>query len=100
MGGVGVAGLSAGAVLGIVALNKKSSSHCNASDVCDPGTADGIRGAALLSDVGFVAGSVLLAGGAAILLFGPGKSAPRTGLGVTPVVATSGGGVVIGGHFR
>ena len=99
-GGVGVAALAGGAIFGLLALNRKSSSHCDASNVCDPGSADGIRNAALLSDLGFVAGSVLLAGGAAILLFGPGKSAPRTGLGVAPVVATSGGGVVIGGRFQ
>jgi hypothetical protein len=100
MGGVGVAGLAAGGIFGLVALNKKGSSHCDASNVCDAGTSSGIKSAALLSDVGFVAGSVLLAGGAAILLFGPGKGAARTGLGVSPVVAASGGGVVLGGRFQ
>jgi hypothetical protein len=100
MGGVGVAGLSVGGIFGLVALNKKSSSHCDASNVCDAGTSSGIKSAALLSDVGFVAGSVLLAGGAAILLFGPGKRDARTGLNVSPVVAASGGGVVLGGRFQ
>jgi hypothetical protein len=100
MGGVGVAGLAAGGIFGLVALNKKSNGHCDASNVCDAGTSSGMKSAALLSDVGFVAGSVLLAGGAAILLFGPGKPAARTGLNVSPIVAASGGGVVLGGHFQ
>jgi hypothetical protein len=100
MGGVGVAGLSAGAVFGLVALSKKSSSHCDASNVCDAGSASSIKSMALVSDVGFVAGSVLLAGGASILLFGPGKRAVRTGLDVSPVVASRGGGVLIGGRFQ
>jgi hypothetical protein len=99
-GGAGVAGLGVGAAFGLIALNKKGSSHCDASNVCDAGSAGGIRDAALISDVGWVAGSVLLAGGAAILLFGPGKSAARTGLNVTPMATPNGGALVIGGGFQ
>jgi hypothetical protein len=98
-GGVGIAGLGVGAVFGLIALNKKSQGHC-AAGVCDAGTANGIRTAAQISDVGWIAGSVLLAGGAAVVLFGPGKSAAKTGITVTPSVAANGGAMVIAGGFQ
>jgi len=89
-----------GAVFGLIALNKKSQGRCDASNVCDAGTANGIRTAAQISDVGWIAGSALLAGGAAVVLFGPGKSGAQTGITVTPAVAANGGAMVIAGGFQ
>lgn len=99
-GGVGIAGLGVGAVFGLIALNKRRQGNCDASNVCDAGTANGIRTAAQISDVGWIAGSALLAGGAAIVLFGPGKSAAQTGITVTPAVVANGGTMVIAGGFQ
>ena len=98
--GGGVAGLGVGAAFGLIALNKKSQGRCDANNVCDAGTANGIRTAAQISDVGWIAGSALLAGGAAVVLFGPGKSGAQTGITVTPAVAANGGAMVIAGGFQ
>ncbi len=101
--GAGVVGLGVGTVFGLVALGKKSSANCDASNVCDPGTTSGIDGAALGSTVGFVAGSVLVASGLALLVFGPNKGPERAGLGdlrVTPVATPNGSGLFVGGSFR
>ena len=46
VGGVGVVGLGVATVFGILAEGDKSSAHCNASNVCDPGTVSGIKSAA------------------------------------------------------
>ena len=100
LGGVGLVGLGIGATFGLVALDKKSNGNCDARDVCDFGTSSGIRQAATLSDVGFIAGSVLLAGGAALLLFGPSANSPaRAGVRVAPAVGAAGGGLVLGGRL-
>lgn len=101
--GAGIVGLGVGTVFGLVALGKKSSANCDASNVCDPGTTSGIEGAALGSTVGFVAGSVLVASGLALLVFGPNKGPERAGLGelrVTPVATPNGSGLFVGGSFR
>lgn len=101
--GAGIVGLGVGSVFGLIALGKKSSANCDASNVCDPGTTSGIEGAALGSTVGFVAGSVLVASGLALLVFGPNKGPERAGLGelrVTPVATPNGSGLFVGGSFR
>lgn len=100
LGGVGVVGLGAGAALGLVALNEKSDS-CDARGVCDPGTASGVRRAALLSDVGLIAGSALLAGGVALVLLAPRSSAaPSASLQLSPAIGPTSGALMVGGHFR
>lgn len=98
-GGVGVAGLGVGAVFGIVAMNDKSSAHCN-GDVCAPGSTGGIRSAALVSDVGWIAGGLLLASGAALVLFAPAPH-PDGGAGVriAPSMTAHGGGAMIEGAW-
>jgi len=102
-GGVGVAGVALGAVFGIVAVSDKSSAHCT-NNLCDPGTSSGIKSSALIADVGIIGGGVLLAGGVALLLFGPkGASTaapdPAHGVRVVPVVTASGGQLVAVGSF-
>jgi hypothetical protein len=98
-GGVGVAGLALATVFGIVAINDKNNAGC-VDNLCNPGTSSGIKGAALASDVGWIAGGVLLAGGAALVLLAPGpkhESAARVQ--VAPTVVAGGAGAVLGGAF-
>jgi hypothetical protein len=99
-GGLGAAGLAMGGVFGLLAINAKSNAHCDANNVCDANTASGVKSAALLSDVGWMAGGVLLAGGAALVLL-----APRTGheqaasAQVAPVVMANGAGAAVAGRW-
>jgi hypothetical protein len=99
-GGVGVAGLVLGSVFGSMAMSVKGSS-CNGSNVCRDGSIDDIRSKAVVSDVGFVAGGVLLAAGAALVLLAPGthgEAALRTR--IVPVVGADGScGAVVGGRW-
>ena len=99
-GGVGVAGLAMGAVFGVMAMGDKNSAHC-ANNLCDPGTSSGIKSAALLSDVGWIAGGVLLAGGAALVLWAPrgGGHEGTASVRVAPTVMARGGGAVFGGSW-
>jgi hypothetical protein len=100
LGGVGVAGLGVGTVAGIIAMGDKNNAGCNSSNVCNQGTTGAIKSTALISDIGWIAGGVLLAGGAALVLFAPGGSHDATsGLRVAPVVTASGGAMVMGGSF-
>jgi hypothetical protein len=96
-GAIGVVGLGVGAAFGISALASKSAAHCDVNNVCDPGTTRAIKNAALASDVGWIVGGVLLAGGVGLLLFAPPASAPPSaGVRVVPVAAAGGGGIVMG----
>jgi hypothetical protein len=99
LGGAGVVGLGVGTVLGIIAALDKSA-HCDANDQCDPGGTARIRREALVSDVGWTAGGILLAGGAALVLFAPGAShEPTAAVRVAPAVTASGGGIAVGGSW-
>ena len=99
-GGAGVAGLGVAAVFGIVAVSDKSGAHCDANGVCDAGTTHGIKTAALVSDVAWIAGGVLLATGAALVLFTPsGRRGPASAVKLAPAFTASGGGVVLGGRW-
>jgi hypothetical protein len=81
-------------------LSDKSSAHCDSSNSCDPGTTSGIRSAALVSDIGWIAGGVLLAGGAAIVLLAPrGSHDARVSLTVAPSVSSGGGGALLQGAW-
>lgn len=100
LGGVGVAGLGMGTVFGLVAMNDKNGAHCGADNLCDPGTSSGIKSAAVLSDVGWIMGGVLLASGAAMVLLLPGAShEPAAQVRVAPVLTAGGGGAVLGGAW-
>jgi hypothetical protein len=67
-GGAGAAGLIVGGFFGVKAMNAKSNANCNDGS-CDPGPLSDARSAATVSTIGFVAGGVLLAGGAVLFLF-------------------------------
>jgi hypothetical protein len=98
-GGVGAAGLVLGAIFGVVAIGDKSSAHC-ADNLCDAGPLSSARSAARVSDVGLIAGGVLFAGGAALVLWGPGGGHGQTGqVTLAPSVGMNDGGVVLGGRW-
>jgi len=99
-GGTGVVGLGLAATFGAIALSDKSHAGCDASNVCNPGTTGAIKSAALASDVGWIAGGVLLAGGAALVLFTPaGGRDPSAAVRVAPVVTANGAALVAGGSW-
>ncbi len=98
LGGMGVAGLGVGGVFGVLAMQDKSK-DCVGS-VCNAGTLSGIKTEALVSDIGWIAGGVLLAGGAALVLFTPSRSHEATaGVRLAPIVTGSGAGMVAVGSF-
>jgi len=106
-GGVGVAGVALGSIFGIMAMGDKNGAHCDASGACDPGKLSDANSAATISTVGFIAGGVLLAGGAALVLFGPSGSAPASAapasggatLKVAPLVGARDAGLLLGGSW-
>lgn len=99
LGGVGFVGLGLGTAFGVSTLSGKSS-HCS-NNLCDPGTSNGIKTSALISDVGWIAGGVLLASGAGLVLLSPsgGRDATTTAFRLAPVLAASGGGVLMAGGW-
>ena len=98
--GVGAAGLAVGTVFGIIAMSDKSSAHCDSNNVCDPGTTSGIRSAALVSDIGWIAGGVFMATGLGLLLFAPrGTHEAAQGVRLVPTVTASGAGALVQGRF-
>ena len=101
LGGAGVVGLGVGTAFGLVAIGDNNSAHCNANKECQPGPLSDARTAARISDVGLIAGGLLLAGGAALVLFAPGENAehPGVALRVSPLVGSGSGGVSLGGSF-
>jgi hypothetical protein len=89
--GAGVIGVAVGAVLGLVAKSKLDQSnadnHCDAADTCDTaGLAlrSNAGSAALGSTVAFIAGGVLVAGGAALWLTAPRPTGAQVGLAPGP----------------
>lgn len=99
LGIAGLAALAAGATTGALAFAQKSTvqSHCPEPRGCDQTGLDAAQSGhtyAMVSDVTFVAGGVLLAAGAALVLLNPSPSAPTTGLLVAPVA----GGASVGFH--
>ena len=105
-GGVGVAGIAVGAVLGSLARskwNEAQTQHCRTSTLCDPAGVDlvsGAKGAATGATVGFIAGGALLATGAALFLTALPKSPATTGrLVIAPMVDPTQGGLLVGGVF-
>jgi hypothetical protein len=99
IGGVGVAGILIGAITGGIAVADKSAADCT-NNICNQGTVSGIKGAAVASDVGFIAGGILTAGGLALVLFGPkGGHSTTTGVRLLPVVTAGGGEIMAGGRF-
>jgi len=103
VGGVGLAALAAGAVLGLLASGAKNNyeNECGASIGAPPGacSAQGIRDhdaartKATLSDAFFIGGSVVAAAGVTLVLI-----TPRTGAAETHLTAGA-GGLSVGGRF-
>jgi hypothetical protein len=89
--GAGVIGVAVGAVLGIVAKSKLDQSnadnHCDGTDACD-GTGLSLRqsagSAALGSTIAFVAGGVLVAGGAVLWFTAPHADGAGARVGLAP----------------
>lgn len=100
LGGVGVLGLGLGAAFGLVATSDKNNAHCDAANVCDAGPLSSARSAAVAADVGFIAGGVLLAAGAALVLIAPGGAHEgQASVKIAPIAAAGGGGLVVGGGW-
>ena len=99
VGGTGVAGLAVGTIFGLVAMGDKNGANC-VNDVCNQGTTGPIKSNALISDVGWIAGGLLTAGGISLLLLSPSGRADHAGwMRVAPLVASHGGGVGVDGSW-
>jgi hypothetical protein len=101
-GAVGLAGIGVGSAFGIAAIGDKSTvdANCFGAKGCKQPGADAAsagRTSAILSDVGFAAGGVLVAAGVLLVLTHP----PQRAAFVlpAPVVFARGGGVVLEGAF-
>jgi hypothetical protein len=97
LGIAGLVSLAAGATTGALALAKKSTvtEHCPEPRGCDQTGLDAAQSGhtyATVSDVTFVAGGVLLAAGAALVLLNPAQGSRTTGL----LLAPSPGGASFG----
>jgi hypothetical protein len=100
LGGAGVAGLGVGTVFGVIALDDKNSAGCNANGVCRSGTTSAIKSTSLVSDIGWIAGGILLASGTALVLFTLSAThGAEAGLRLAPTITASGAGVVAGGSW-
>jgi hypothetical protein len=95
IGGLGVASLATGAVLGGVATATKGSS-CNAAGQCSPpGTVSTLTTEANVSTATLIAGGVLAAAGLTMVIVG----SPQRAKGASAWIAPSPGGVTLQGAF-
>ncbi len=100
LGGVGVAGLGAGAVFGALAIGDKSSAHCTGSICANTDALNNARSAATGANVGLIAGGALLATGAALVLFAPrSREASAPVAVIAPAVGPGLGGVTLEGSW-
>lgn len=106
LGSVGLAGLAAGSVFGVMALSEKSQqvSDCPNSGACSRDKALNDHSSAVtdgtLSTVGFITGGALLVGGVALFFVGRHSGAPATnGMALVPIVAPGGAGMSLSGAF-
>jgi hypothetical protein len=81
--GVGVVGLGVGVIFGLRAIAKKEEANC-VGKVCDERPMQEAVSAGKIATVGFIAGGVLVAGGASIVLFGSESSPVQGRLDVGP----------------
>jgi hypothetical protein len=103
-GGVGVASLVVGSVFGLVASSKWSSAKADCGAGCGPaapaqGEKSSAQSDATVSTVGFVIGGVLVAGGLALVLTAPARSATATALQLVPSIGAGTGGLLLHGGF-
>jgi hypothetical protein len=103
LGGAGVVGLGVGTVFGIMAIGDKSSANCNANNQCEGGPLSSAKSAAIGADIGLIAGGVLLATGASLVLLAPkanpSHEATSARVEIAPRVAPGRGGIVLGGSW-
>jgi hypothetical protein len=104
LGGLGIVGVGVGAVFGIVAKSKLDQSNngpCDATDHCsDAGLSlrKDAQGAATASNIGCVAGGVLLAAGVVLYVTAP-RGPTSTGVVVAPAPVAGGGGALLRATF-
>jgi hypothetical protein len=98
IGGVGVAGLALGTTFGILAAGDKSRASCDGAGFCDASSLDDARSAARVADVGLISGAVLLAGGAALVLFMP-RVKDKGPEGSTTGLVIDRGRLILGAHW-
>jgi hypothetical protein len=102
LGGVGVAGIIAGSVFGLVAKSddNKASQHCLTSDACDSEGItlnDSAHHAATVSTIAFLAGGVLAATGVIVYVTAPRRGSSAVSL--LPMVAPGTGGLALRGGW-
>jgi hypothetical protein len=93
--GAGGAAVATGAVAGLTAVVNRNAAHCDADRRCDAGPLSAARTAAAVADVGFVAGGVLAAAGAALFLL-PTRHASRESAWTVLPLSPVGGGLGLG----
>jgi len=104
-GGLGLAGIVAGSILGALAISANHRAQCAADNVCiDPQERRDAQGLATGSTVGFVAGGALLAGGVVLFLVAPHVAlhpAARGGarFDLVPLASTRGAGALLEGAW-
>jgi hypothetical protein len=105
-GGVGVVALVGGTVLGLAAKSKnddakKTGCHPDGTFCTSDALAqhDSAKSQASLATVAFVAGGVLVAGGAALFVFGAPRSKEAASLYLAPTGSGNSGGFIAGGTF-
>jgi hypothetical protein len=101
LGGAGIVGLGLGTAFGVMAIEDNDNARCNASKQCLPGPLSEARSYALASDISLIAGGLLLAGGAALVIFTPSGSsdARRGAVSVAPTAGLGSAGVALGGSW-
>lgn len=113
VGGIGVAGLAAGAITGLMAMSKSSDAKatcatdgpCASREAVD--ASESAKTLGLVSTIGFIAGGVALAAGAALVFTAPKEgdtgakaaAAKRPTFRVAPTAAPTGGGLTVLGVF-
>lgn len=105
-GGLGLGGIGAGVVLGLMALGRHDEAQASCTPTCAAGGGDAIQAdaqqLALGSTIGFTAGGLLVAGGIVLLLTAPSAAASPakpSALRVTPVITGQTVGVVLSGEL-
>jgi hypothetical protein len=105
VGFAGVAGLATGSVFGLRAIDRNNASKndgCDINSVCTPLASSERRDAQWAgnaSTVAFIVGGVLLAGSAAMIVFGEPHSEGGVALRATPIVSTREVGMGFEGRF-
>jgi hypothetical protein len=103
VGGVGVVGLGVGSVTGLMAIsaNNDSKKACPQSGACADKTGvdanDRAKSLGTVSTIGFIAGGVLLATGAALVLTAPSSTEKKVS--IAPDVGSKNAGLVLVGTF-